>query len=186
MSFWVIVLIAIGLAMDCFAVSLGVGTSPIPLSPRLIFRITYHFGLFQAGMTLVGWLAGSFVVSLIAPFDHWVAFALLGYVAIKMIIEGLQPDGKEQFVNDPSRGKSLVMLSVATSIDALAVGLSFALLQVNIWLSSLAIGLASTGLSLVGLLLGNGLSQRFGKRVEILGGIILLFIGLRILYTHLL
>jgi putative Mn2+ efflux pump MntP len=186
MSFWVILLIAIGLAMDCFAVSLGVGTSPIPLSRRLVFRITYHFGLFQGGMTLIGWLAGSFVVSLIAPYDHWLAFALLGYVATKMIIEGLQPDGRHQYVRDPSRGKSLIMLSVATSIDALAIGLSFALLQVNIWLSSLTIGLASSGLSLAGLLIGNGLSQRFGKRVEILGGFVLLFIGLRILYTHLL
>jgi putative Mn2+ efflux pump MntP len=186
MDFWVTLVIAVGLAMDCFAVSLGVGTSPIPLSKRLIFRITYHFGLFQGGMTLLGWLAGSSIVDLIANFDHWLAFLLLAWVGGRMIFSGIKPDGEEKYTEDPSRGKSLVMLSVATSIDALAVGLSLALLEVNIWFSSLAIGLMSTALSLVGLLVGNKLSQRFGRRMEIAGGVVLIIIGIRILVTHLL
>lgn len=184
MSVWVTLLIAVGLAMDCFAVSLGVGTSPIPLSRRLIFRITYHFGLFQGGMTVLGWLAGSTIVHFIENFDHWIAFLLLGWVGGRMILSGIKAETEDQYIQDPSRGKSLVMLSVATSIDALAVGLSLAVLQVNIILSSLAIGVTSTVLSLVGLFLGDKLSQRFGKRMEIVGGVILLIIGLRILYTH--
>ncbi len=187
MGLWVTMLIAIGLAMDCFAVSLCVGASPVPLSRRLIFRISYHFGLFQGGMTLLGWLAGSTIVNLIANFDHWIAFVLLAWVGGRMIYSGLQKNAEvESYTNDPSRGKSLVMLSVATSIDALAVGLSMAVLQVNIWTSALLIGVASSALSLVGLFLGDRLSRRFGKRMEVLGGVILNIIGLRILATHLL
>jgi manganese efflux pump family protein len=185
MNLWVTFLLAIGLAMDCFAVSLGVGTSPVPLSRRLIFRITYHFGLFQGGMTLLGWLAGSTIVNYIAAFDHWIAFVLLGWVGGRMILSGFRSAEEEVLVRDPSRGKSLVMLSVATSIDALAVGLSLAVLQVDIWLSALAIGITSTLLSLLGLYMGDRLNRRFGKRMEVLGGLVLNFIGVRILVTQL-
>ena len=90
MSIWITLIVAIGLAMDCFAVSLGVGTSPIPLSRRLIFRITYHFGLFQGMMTLLGWLAGSSIVQLIENFDHWIAFLLLAWVGGRMILSGIK------------------------------------------------------------------------------------------------
>ena len=181
-------IISIGLAMDCFAVSLGIGTSPVPTTRRLIFRISYHFGLFQGGMTFLGWLAGATVVQFISAFDHWIAFGLLAYVGGRMIREGLSnhtEDIDPAELSDPSRGRSLVMLSIATSIDALAVGLSLAFLQANILLSSLSIGLTSTALSLVGLLVGKKLSNRFGKRMEILGGVILLLIGLRIVISHL-
>ena len=136
-------------------------------------------------MAFIGWIAGKSIVDLIANFDHWIAFGLLALVGGRMIIEGLKPDEKQRFIRDPSRGKSLVMLSVATSIDALAVGLSLAVLKVNIWLSSFVIGAASTILSLAGLLIGNRLSKSFGKRMEIVGGVILNIIGLRILITHL-
>jgi putative Mn2+ efflux pump MntP len=186
MSAWVMLLIAVGLAMDCFAVSLGVGTSPIPLSRRLIFRITYHFGLFQGGMTVIGWLVGSTIVQFIARFDHWVAFVLLAWVGGRMILSGAKSGEEEVVIKDPSRGKSLVMLSVATSIDALAVGLSLAVLKVDIWRSALTIGITSTLLSLLGLYLGDKLSRRFGRRMELLGGVVLNFIGIRILVTHLL
>lgn len=184
MNFFETSFIAIALAMDCFAVSLGVGTSPIPLSRRLIFRITYHFGLFQGGMAFLGWLAGKSIVDLIASYDHWVALVLLAWVGGRMILDGLKKEDEPAYRQDPSRGKSLIMLSIATSIDALAVGLSFAFLKVNIWQSSLAIGITSTLLSLVGLLIGHKLSQRFGNRMEIVGGVVLNFIGLRILFTH--
>jgi putative Mn2+ efflux pump MntP len=181
------VLIALGLAMDCFAVSLCVGTMPMPISRRMAFRITYHFGLFQAGMTVLGWLAGSTLVTLIANVDHWIAFGLLAWVGGRMVISGIKrDDGEACFDEDPSRGKSLIMLSIATSIDALAVGLSLALLQVNILTSSLTIGVTSSLLSLLGLFLGNRLSSRFGKRMELLGGVVLILIGVRIVVTHLL
>jgi manganese efflux pump family protein len=185
MPFWTIFLIAVGLAMDCFAVSLGVGTAGTAVGPRPTFRLFFHFGLFQAGMTLLGWLAGKTVVSYVANFDHWVAFGLLIFVGVRMIRGGLQPAEAAPALPDPSRGLTLVMLSIATSIDALAVGLSLALLSVNVFWAALLIGGVSAGLSLVGLLLGNQLGLRFGKSMEILGGVILIGIGLRVLITHL-
>lgn len=185
MPYWTIFLIAIGLAMDCFAVSLGVGTAGTAPGLRPTFRLFFHFGLFQAGMTLLGWLAGKTVVSYISAIDHWVAFGLLLFVGVRMVRGGLRKEGEEPAIPDPSRGMTLVMLSVATSIDALAVGLSLALLSVNVVWSALIIGLVSAILSLVGLLLGNQLGLRFGKSMEVLGGVILFGIGLRVLITHL-
>lgn len=184
MTFAATSLIALGLAMDCFAVSLGIGTCPVTLNRRLVFRITWHFGLFQGGMTLLGWLAGSTVVHLIANVDHWIAFALLAWVGGRMILSGLKKNESECYSEDPTRGKSLVMLSVATSIDALAVGLSLALMQVRIVESALLIGVTSAVLSLAGLFLGDRLSQRFGKSMEIVGGAVLIFIGIRIIISH--
>ena len=188
MPFWTIFLIAIGLAMDCFAVSLGVGTAGTANGPRPIFRLFFHFGLFQAGMTLLGWLAGKTVVNYIASVDHWVAFGLLAFVGVRMIRGGLQKAGEEAQVDslaDPSRGLTLVILSIATSIDALAVGLSLALLDVNVVGAALLIGGVTCMLSIAGLLLGNQLGLRFGKSMEVVGGVILLGIGLRVLITHL-
>src|SRR4030066_305152 len=114
-------------------------------------------------MTLLGWLAGKHVVTYIATVDHWVAFALLTFVGVRMIRGGLQKAKAEPAIPDPSRGLTLVMLSVATSIDALAVGRSLALLEVNVFWSALLIGLVSALLSLLGLTLGNQLGMRFGK-----------------------
>ena len=184
MPFWTIFLIAIGLAMDCFAVSLGVGTAGTAVGLRPTFRLFFHFGLFQGGMTLLGWLAGKTIVTFIASVDHWVAFGLLVFVGVRMILGGLRKEGEQPAIPDPSRGMTLVMLSIATSIDALAVGLSLALLEVNVFWSALLIGGVSALLSLVGLLLGNQLGMRFGKSMEVLGGIILIGIGLRVLITH--
>jgi putative Mn2+ efflux pump MntP len=185
MPFWTIFLISIGLAMDCFAVSLGVGTAGTATGVRPTFRLFYHFGLFQGGMTLLGWLAGKTVVTYIASVDHWVAFGLLVFVGVRMLRSGLQKDGETPAIPDPSRGLTLVMLSVATSIDALAVGLSLALLSVNVLWAALLIGGVSAVLSLVGLTLGNQLGLRFGKSMEVLGGVILIVIGLRVVITHL-
>jgi putative Mn2+ efflux pump MntP len=177
--------IGIGLAMDCFAVSLGIGAANTSRGVRAVFRLSFHFGLFQGGMTLLGWLVGTTIAQLIASVDHWVALALLGWVGIRMIIEGLKKDEDEKPRVDPSRGSTLIMLAVATSLDAMAVGLSLALIQVNIWAASLLIGVISLVLSLVGLRIGNRLGATFGKRMEIIGGLILVGIGLRILLTHL-
>jgi putative Mn2+ efflux pump MntP len=185
-DFWMLLVMALGLAMDCFAVSLGIGASPKPATPRAIFRLSFHFGLFQAGMTLLGWLLGSTVVNLIGGFDHWVAMLLLAWVGGRMVLEGFS-DHEEKLVeeyNDPTRGSSLIMLSVATSIDALGVGLSLALLKLNIIAASLTIGAVSLILTIAGLLGGNRLSRRFGRRVEVLGGLVLIAIGVRIVLTH--
>src|SRR4030066_845729 len=185
MPFWTIFLIAIGLALDCFAVSLGVGTAGTAKGLRPTFRLFFHFGLFQGGMTLLGWLAGKTVVGYIAGVDHWVAFGLLAFVGVRMIHSGIKNAGEEPAITDPSRGMTLVMLSVATSIDALAVGLSLALMAVNVFWSALIIGGVSSAPPLVGLALGNQLGMRFGKSMEVLGGVILIGIGLRVVIVHL-
>lgn len=185
MDFWWLLVLAVSLAMDCFAVSLGIGSSPLPTTSRRVFRIAFHFGFFQFAMSCLGWLLGSTVVNLISGFDHWLAFALLAWIGIRMIREGLSGGEEEIEHEDPSRGKTLIMLSLATSMDALGVGLSLALLKINIFTSALLIGLISLLFSAVGMLVGNKLSEKFGERMEVAGGIVLLFIGLRILVTHL-
>ena len=138
-------------------------------------------------MTLLGWLLGSTVVDLIAGIDHWIALALLAWVGGRMIYESLANRSEQAQIecNDPTRGSSLVMLSVATSIDALGVGLSIALLKLDVLISSLLIGLVSLALSIIGLLGGSKLSRSFGSNVELLGGLVLIGIGLRIVITHL-
>jgi putative Mn2+ efflux pump MntP len=176
--------IAFGLAMDAFAVSLGIGTSQISYSTRSRLRLAFHFGIFQAGMTLIGWLGGTTIESLIRDFDHWVAFALLAYVGGKMIWESLHDD-PERYSSDPTRGGLMVLLSVATSIDALAVGLSMAILGAPVFIPSLFIGLVAFLLSAIGLFCGCYFGGRFGKRMETLGGLLLIAIGIRILFEHL-
>lgn len=180
-----VIILAIGLAMDCFAVSLGIGCAPIPCGKRTYFRLAFHFGLFQGGMALVGWLIGNTILPYIEAYDHWVAFILLAWIAYRMIREGLS-DEPVDYRDDPTRGGSLVMLSIATSIDALGVGLSMSLLSSDVLLSSLIIALVSIAFTLIGLRFGKQLSQKFGKRIEILGGLVLLFIGVRLVYTHML
>ncbi len=184
MTFIEILIIAIGLAMDVFAVSLGAATSEHVDGPRAEFRLWWHFGLFQALMPVLGWLLGSTVTGWIAPIDHWIAFGLLAFVGARMIRAGFDPDA-EGFATNPTRGKTMVMLAIATSIDALAIGLSLALLDVTIWYPSIIIGVVSSTFSFAGLRLGRLLGERFGKRMEVIGGAILVLIGLRILFEHL-
>jgi manganese efflux pump family protein len=170
--------------MDASAVSLGVGTGGHAHSARPIFRIAFHFGLFQALMTLAGWAAGSGLASMIASVDHWVAVVLLAFVALRMIASGLDPRADTRTV-DPTRGLTLIMLSIATSIDAAAAGLSLAVLGCPVAFPVLAIGLVTASMSLAALTVGQRLGAAFGKRMEIVGGLVLLFIGARILITHL-
>jgi putative Mn2+ efflux pump MntP len=184
MTFLTAFIIAVSLAMDCFTVSLCAGTTNHEKNWRYRFRIAFHFGLFQGGMTYLGWLVGTTIAHFVANFDHWIAFALLVWIGGRMIREGLNPS-QEACPPDPSRGMTLIMLSVATSIDALAIGLSLALLQTSILNASLLIGTVSSLLSLIGLAIGNRLGDLFGKRMEILGGLTLSIIGIRILLTHL-
>jgi len=180
-----ILLLAVGLALDAFAVSLGVGAAQLARSARPIFRLSFHFGLFQFLFPVLGWAAGSTISDLIVAWDHWVAFGLLAFIGGRMIRSGLDPDA-EPFPTDPSRGMTMVMLSVAVSIDAFAVGLSLAFLSISIWTPSAVIGVVTSALSLVGLWLGASLGQRFGKKMEIVGGLVLLGIGVKVLFEHLL
>lgn len=185
MSFLEILLIALSMAMDAFAVCLGAGASPRINGHRPVFRLAFHFGLFQCLMPILGWLTGLTIARLIAGFDHWLAFGLLAFVGIRMIRAGLNPDGTNE-MQDISRGWTLVMLSIAVSIDALAIGLSLALLGVSIWLPSLVIGIVTGAMSWLGLAIGNRLGRQYGKRAEISGGIILILLGIRILLSDLL
>jgi putative Mn2+ efflux pump MntP len=176
--------IALGLAMDAFAVSLGASAFLRRITPRQYFRFSFHFGLFQFLMPVVGWLGGSTVAVLTAKFDHWVVFGLLALIGGKMIREALTDGAKGRLRGDPTRGWSLVALSVATSLDALAVGFSFALLAVNVWYPSVIIGLVAAGMTFLGMRLGGLLGHRFGRGMEIVGGLVLIAIGLRILWQH--
>jgi len=180
-----IILISIGLAMDAAAVSLVAAASGYAVNRRARFRLSFHFGLFQALMPVLGLFAGRSVVDHVASFDHWVAFGLLLFAGLRMIRSGIQPQ-EESLRKDPSRGATLILLSTATSIDALAVGLSLAMLNVSIWYPSLIIGVVTVILSLAGIGLGLRAGMMFGNRIEILGGSILIAIGLRILLSHML
>ena len=175
-----IVLIAIALAMDCFAVALAAGITG-GQRIRGAARVALAFGAFQAGMPAIGWLAGRPVVELIAGFDHWVAFGLLAIVGAKMLWEGVS-GGEERAVRLDAA--SLLVLAVATSIDALAVGFSFAFLGAGILLPCLVIGALTFGISFLGAMLGGFASERWGKAMEVLGGLVLIAIGIQIAVSH--
>lgn len=185
MDWLTIIVLAIALAMDAFAVALGVGINLSPLTGRHLFRLGFHFGFFQAMMPIIGWFAGMSIQKWITDYDHWVAFTLLTFVGGKMLYEAFQEDSKRE-ANDQTRGLTLVILSLATSIDALAVGLSLAMLNISIWKPALVIGLVASALTITGLLLGRRSGAIWGKRVEIFGGLILCAIGIKILLQHLL
>jgi putative Mn2+ efflux pump MntP len=184
-DWWLLFGIAVGLAMDAFATAIAVSVSLGRVSGRQIFRLSWHFGLFQAMMPVIGWYGGLSVERWIRAWDHWLAFALLGLVGGRMLLSGLRREQQETPSFDPTRGTSLVVLSVATSIDALAVGLSFAALGVRIWMPSVVIGVTAGLLTLIGTLVGVRLGSRVGRFMEVAGGVLLIAIGARILLSHL-
>jgi len=187
MSLSTILLIALALAVDAFAVALAAGIALPWVGRRHTFRLAWHFGLFQAGMNIIGWAAGLSVRASIERFDHWLAFGLLAFVGGKMIVEAMALEEEERRdAKDPTRGKTLVLLSLATSIDSLAVGLGFAVLKVSVWFPALVIGVVATVLTAVGLHLGRvvGSASRLGAKVEVAGGLVLIAIGVRLLHEH--
>lgn len=186
MSFLHIVAIAVALAMDAFAVAIATGVRLKRVSLRQFFRLAWHFGLFQALMPVVGWAAGLTVRDTIERYDHWVAFGLLLFVGTNMIREAFKLEEDARAKNDPTRGLTLVMLSVATSIDALAVGLTISMLQVAIWFPALVIGLVAGAFTVAGLHFGKtvGSAERLSPVAEVLGGVVLIGIGIHILYEH--
>ena len=183
MSFSSTLVIAIGLGMDAFSVAVGVGANARAISFRPVFRLSFFFGLFQVVMPIAGWSAGASVANYIAGYDHWIAFGLLALVGGKMIMESFNEETRDHTV-DPTKGLMLIILSVATSIDALAVGLSFAFLKISIFYPSIIIGVVAFVMTAVGMLFGEKLGKIIGKRVEVLGGLILIGIGVKILIEH--
>lgn len=184
MDFLTLSAISVALAMDAFAVALAAGLTLPQLTGRHLFRFGFHFGLFQALMPIFGWLAGVSLRHKIEMFDHWIAFALLVGVGSKMLWDAFDRDSDESRKGDPTRGLTLVLLSIATSIDALAIGLSLAVLGIEIWAPALVIGLTAGCLTIAGMLLGRRLASTWGFRVEVAGGFLLIFIGIKILLEH--
>lgn len=184
MSLIEIVLISIGLAMDAFGVSIGKGlTIPVGFNGRKI-TLALLFGLFQFIMPVIGWLIGRQFIDIISDWDHWVIFGLLGYLGIAMIRDGLGDETDDD--DKPFLGAwEMLMLSVATSLDAMAVGLTFAFLPINVWEASAIIGLITFGISLIGIYLGKFMGRFVGKYADILGGGVLILIGTKILLQHL-
>ncbi len=179
-----ILFIAVALAMDAFAVSVAAGTSGLLDTARARFRLSFHLGFFQFFMPIIGWYAGIHVAPLVSSVDHWVAFGLLVFIGARMIASAIDDDG-ETVKKDPSRGYTLVLLAVATSIDALAIGFSLAMINVGIWYPAVMIGIVTAAMSLAGIRLGGFLGQYAGSRMETVGGVILIIIALRILVSGL-
>lgn len=184
MEFLSISLIALGLAADCFAVAISGSISLRTLSFLQVFRASLAFGIFQGLMPVLGWLAGRTVVALIADYDHWVAFILLALVGSRMIWESFHSRDGSSKNTDMTKGFLLLTLSVATSIDALAVGLTFAFMKMNIMVASLTIGVVTAVVTAIGFLLGRKAGHLMGRRAEAIGGIVLIGIGIRILVQH--
>ncbi len=184
MKLWTILFIAVGLAMDAFAVSVVTGSVYKDFKVRHALRMALFFGGFQAVMPVIGFLAGLGLVDYIAPYDHWVAFALLFFVGGKMIYESFQIEATEKDRN-PANLPVLLILSLATSIDALAVGITLSLLQAPVALAVTIIGLVTFGLSYGGVYLGKRFGHFFESKIEIVGGLILIAIGIKIVVEHL-
>ena len=184
-DFFSVFLIAIGLSADCFAVALSTGIANKNHSWWQIIRVSLFFGLFQGSMPVLGWLAGKTIVEYIADYDHWVAFGLLVIVSCRMFWEAFRPEKEEVKAIDVTKGLILLTLSLATSIDALAVGLSFAFLEIDIATAGMTIGIVAFVITAIGFILGSKVSSLIGRRAIIIGGIILLVIALRILLSHL-
>ena len=182
-DYFTLFVVAVGLAMDAFAVSISCGISIEELKKRHAVRIAVAFGLFQALMPLLGWAVGLGFRDLIAAFDHWIAMVLLGFVGGHMLWESRENCQKKK---NPLDWHVLLMMAIATSIDALAVGLTFAVLDMPIVTPVILIGLVTFLMSGFGVFLGDRAGCFFGKKVEIVGGLILIAIGLKIVLEHVL
>ena len=179
-----IFLIAVSLAMDAFAVSVSTGIAVPGFGPKQAARIGLWCGFFQFAMPLAGWALGTSVKTYIEAVDHWIAFGLLAFIGGNMIREALSGEGEEEAITDLSV-KRLFLLALATSIDALAVGVSLAFVEGNILLSAAVIGVVAFALAMLGGLLGHRLGQLFQKRATLAGGLVLVAIGVKILAEHL-
>ncbi|MDO4807706.1 MAG: manganese efflux pump MntP family protein [Coriobacteriales bacterium] len=178
-------LIAVGLSMDAFSVSVCKGLGMRRLNGKVAFVLAFLFGAFQGLMPVLGWFLGSQLLWLIAPIDHWIAFGLLAFIGGNMVREALSGDEEDSGTTDHIAWGEFLMLAVATSIDALAVGISFAALAVNIATSCLLIGVTTFVLSLVGVFVGHLFGARYERPAQVTGGIVLICIGLKTLAEHL-
>jgi len=184
MSFVFVLIVACSLAMDAFAVSVGLGIKHPNYRTAYAFKVAFMFGFFQAVMPLIGWVLGAQFRVIIASYSHWVIFAVLAVIGIKMIYEAVKGTESAKCINCESF-KLLLFLSLATSIDALAAGFSFAFLHSSMLMPSLIIGLVTFIISFIGAALGDRIGSRFKTSAEIVGGSVLFLLGLNILLKHL-
>ena len=183
MNLYEIILISIGLAMDAFAVSICKGLSMKKINWKSTIIIAIYFGLFQAIMPVFGYLLGSSFSVIVQKLDHWIAFILLAIIGGNMIKESKDDETEKR--NDKVDFKTMILLAIATSIDALAVGITFAFFKVNIVVSITIIGIITFILSFIGVIIGNKFGYKFQNKAEFIGGMILIIIGLKILLEHL-
>ncbi len=181
-----IIAIAVALAMDAFAVAIAAGIKLGSVDWRQNFRLAWHFGFFQAAMPVIGWAAGLTIRRQIERYDHWVAFILLVFVSQGMLREAFKKEDETNAPKDPTKGATMVMLSLATSLDALAVGLSLSMINISIWTPSLIIGIVAAAFTTVGLHLGKRVSKadRIRRYADVIGALVLLAIGINILREH--
>ncbi len=181
MKFFEIALVAIALGCDAFAVGMGVGVRFC--HPRQVFRLSFHFGLFQFIMPVLGWFVGQRLLGTASTWAPWIAFGLLFSIGTKMAAESLfGKDSGESECADPTRGMSLMMLSVATSLDALGVGFSIGILGAGLFLPAIWIGITAGAMTWVAMKLGNRLSMKFGRWMEVVGGFMLMAIAVKLLF----
>lgn len=177
-----LVIIAVGLSMDAFAVSIGKGLSLKQIKLRHVLSVGLWFGGFQALMPLIGYLLGATFTAVVSDFDHWIAFFLLGIIGFNMIRDSFSKE--EEKHDDDFSFRTMLMLAVATSIDALAVGVSFAFLSVDLWISVALIGLITFAFSAVGLKIGNIFGNKYKSKAEFTGGVVLVLMGVKFLVEH--
>lgn len=185
MSLWSIVLIALGVSADAFAASIASGVKMRTLRYRYVAEIALTFAVFQMVMPLIGWALASQFSAFLAPFDHWVAFGLLGIIGLKMIWDAFHLDDDHTVEDGRVNFRQLLLLGLATSIDAAAIGVSLALLDVSIVQAVLIIGAITFIVAFLGVVLGQKIGSKFRKPAEIIGGLVLIGIGVRILVDHL-
>jgi putative Mn2+ efflux pump MntP len=188
MSFLEIVLLALGLSMDAAAVAAACSASLRKVTGRQVFRFAYHFGLFQAIMPIIGWFVGQKAQAYIETWDHWVAAGLLFFVGAKAIHAAVTPKDEDESIqrnDDPTKGWTLILFSVATSIDALAVGLSLAMVRIDIVTPAIMIGIITAAVTATAMLIGSRIGKTLGSRFEVVGGLVLIGIGIKVLVSHL-
>jgi len=185
MDLLTIIAVALGLSFDTFAVSLSYGV----VQSRILFwqavRIALVLAVFQAGLLVAGYFLGSFISEFIKAADHWIALALLSFLGIRMIVEGIKRKEEDE-IRDYTKPLALLTVAVGTSIDAFAVGISFALLDIRIWMSGIIIGTVTFLASMIAIRIGKSAGEHLGQRVEIIGGLILFGIGIKIFLEHML
>ena len=185
MDLLTIIAVAFGLSFDTFAVSLSYGVIQNRILFRQAVRIAFILALFQAGFLVIGFFLGSFVSEFIKAADHWIVLILLSFLGIRMIVEGITQKEKGK-IRDHTKPLELLAVAIGTSIDAFTVGISFALLDIKIWLSGIILGIVTFLASMTAIRIGKSAGEKLGQRVEIIGGLILIIIGIKIFLEHIL